>query len=798
MDEKRYNELRAEAQQRAKGYPVFNAVSPYYGADSGMEIGDTFAYINKQATYDNDWKLAKSFYNGLVANTGRGIMGALALIRDWNIDSLKEQGIAYNENTAFEDIANSDVLTPYEVQGRNELEQFGIDFASGAGQLVGQVATTAATGGAGGMAAMGTQIAGNQYLELREQGVSAENARFPSIANALMQAPLERFGLEGILAKLPAKSVLREKAKRIAQGVITEGVTEWLQQYPEEITNLYAKQPGDRNDPKQRGQAWFAALDEFIKNFGEITKEGAYAGLIGGVLGGAGAGANVMFRSVDRQIRKQVHNELLNDTAQRIDNLKKSGVNPDYGRNVINANNPNDKVYVNGETMHQYMQSGNATEIAKNIGVSEAEVAKAAEEGLEVAINRGDFEAAAVKMPDFFQTVQNDVAFEEGGYTLTKAQLEEEQRKLAREIQQDDPVLREQMDDFRMQLQKAGVNKNEIDKVIIALESHARAAYPNEPSRLYIERPLEIQRIVRPQNGEKYFQIKSASERLLEDEQKFSKEIDDFISGKNKNKTVRVMRTPIVMELVGARILPVDISVKNLDKILNKKHAEGIDANIIKQIPKALTDPLMIFDTYDGTNGEERKVVVLDLKDKNGATIVVPFELDVDNKEKSYKMNEVLSAYGKTDSKTKEASTRWIEEQLKSGKLRYINKKRAAAFDNEKLLSLMPYQNNGSFNNIIADEETLRKKRVEAGTFYQSAYHGTPYSFDHFDLGAIGTGEGAQAHGYGLYFAQDKEIAENYKLKLSDAENRRINTFFGEFELTNEGKFGKKRFAKQN
>ena len=289
MDEKRYNELRAEAQQRAKGYPVFNAVSPYYGADSGMEIGDTFAYINKQATYDNDWMLAKGFYNGLVANTGRGIMGALALIRDWNIDSLKERGLAYNENTVFEDIANSDVLTPYDIKGRNELEQLGIDFASGAGQLVGQAATTALTGGAGGMAAMGTQIAGNQYLNLRQRGVSAENARFPSIANALMQAPLERFGLEGILAKVPAKSVLREKAKRIAQAAITEGVTEWLQQYPEEITNLYALQPGDKDDPQQRRKAWFAAGDEFIKNFGDITREGAYAGLIGAMLGGGAA-----------------------------------------------------------------------------------------------------------------------------------------------------------------------------------------------------------------------------------------------------------------------------------------------------------------------------------------------------------------------------------------------------------------------------------------------------------------------------------------------------------------------------
>ena len=48
----------------------------------------------------------------------------------------------------------------------------------------------------------------------------------------------------------------------------------------------------------------------------------------------------------------------------------------------------------------------------------------------------------------------------------------------------------------------------------------------------------------------------------------------------------------------------------------------------MKQIPRALTDPMMIFSTYSGKNGEVRTVIVLELKDKNGATIVVPMELE--------------------------------------------------------------------------------------------------------------------------------------------------------------------------
>ena len=52
-------------------------------------------------------------------------------------------------------------------------------------------------------------------------------------------------------------------------------------------------------------------------------------------------------------------------------------------------------------------------------------------------------------------------------------------------------------------------------------------------------------------------------------------------------------------------------------------------------------------------------------------------------------------------------------------------------------------------------------------TYNQSAWHGSPHDFDTFDLGAIGTGEGNQAHGWGLYFAKKKSVSKNYQKVLS-------------------------------
>lgn len=47
------------------------------------------------------------------------------------------------------------------------------------------------------------------------------------------------------------------------------------------------------------------------------------------------------------------------------------------------------------------------------------------------------------------------------------------------------------------------------------------------------------------------------------------------------------------------------------------------------------------------------------------------------------------------------------------------------------------------------------------------AYHGSPHDFNQFDTSKINTGEGAQAYGHGLYFAENPQVAYDYAQKLS-------------------------------
>ena len=70
------------------------------------------------------------------------------------------------------------------------------------------------------------------------------------------------------------------------------------------------------------------------------------------------------------------------------------------------------------------------------------------------------------------------------------------------------------------------------------------------------------------------------------------------------------------------------------------------------------------------------------------------------------------------------------------------------------------------------------------------AYHGTPHEFDRFDMSKIGTGEGAQAYGYGLYFAENPEVSEGYRKSLSSLhKNKDIEFFYKKSNLLTEIKF---------
>ena len=58
-----------------------------------------------------------------------------------------------------------------------------------------------------------------------------------------------------------------------------------------------------------------------------------------------------------------------------------------------------------------------------------------------------------------------------------------------------------------------------------------------------------------------------------------------------------------------------------------------------------------------------------------------------------------------------------------------------------------------------------------------TAWHGTPWKFNKFDPSKIGTGEGAQVYGKGLYLAGAKPVAVDYQKGLSYVGTASLRTF---------------------
>lgn len=70
-----------------------------------------------------------------------------------------------------------------------------------------------------------------------------------------------------------------------------------------------------------------------------------------------------------------------------------------------------------------------------------------------------------------------------------------------------------------------------------------------------------------------------------------------------------------------------------------------------------------------------------------------------------------------------------------------------------------------------------------------TAYHGSPHDFDKFQMDKIGTGEGAQAYGHGLYFAENEGVARGYRDALAGSrivDGRGVPINGREYEITNE------------
>lgn len=672
---------------------------------------------------ENNWKSITALKNGF-KNVARSGYGAVALLADLGADKkdveLTTESKVFSADTIgrllyavggeklktigteAKRIGGSEIFQPEEVKAETAAGQFYYDLLQNAPQLVAQVGVAISTGGWSAAAFMGSQIAGGQYLDLTEAGVSNDRARAAASVNAVAQSVLEKFGLGKVMgagARAAKMATIGGKLRTVAKTGLTEGITEWIQEYPDAAAEIWAK---NKDLPIHE------QILKFYQEFGEITKRGAYSGAIGAVFGGLGGSVSV---AVERNANRAIQEQAVR-TAEAMKNSK--DVDITASKLVLNQTTE-EKAYVDAETLFTYAQENPNLDVKDTFGIEVSELQAAAVRGEDIEMPMGTYCAAEAQNPGFFQAVSNSVAFEQGGYTEERARNKKALQSAYKKALENDEEFRTTVDTFRSELTEAGLNQKETGDVLAILTSRAMIANPDDPMQYFRDHPVSFKRVVSTPDG-RYMQTKSASEKLLEDENNFAGIVDEYTAGKrNDTKTYNVMTTPLALGLAGGKILPVTIDGSKIKHIFDG-HSDGMTPELLKQIPRAMADPMMILDSYAG-----RKIVVLDLKDKQGSTIIVPMELEVERQSQRYKVNAINNVYGKGGESGTDYNW-FIEHNLKKGRVSYINKEKTAKWLQSPSSDSASRGNDldSLLNNSIPDENALRKRREEMQGYYQT------------------------------------------------------------------------------
>ena len=177
--------------------------------------------------------------------------------------------------------------------------------------------------------------------------------------------------------------------------------------------------------------------------------------------------------------------------------------------------------------------------------------------------------------------------------------------------------------------------------------------------------------------------VSRAEERLREDEKRWNALIDRYdAADKVKWKKEKdgemfpFMDVPLVMMLLDVSFDQVQAYGSFFAHSVNKDHP-GMTLDLLRQLPRKMTDPLMV----TRGNKPDSYVFVVDLKDSNGATVVVPIAINKRLATNHATVNIVNSAFGKTRGKNNNIpSLNWFAKQLDEGTVIYVNKKESAAW----------------------------------------------------------------------------------------------------------------------
>jgi hypothetical protein len=130
-------------------------------------------------------------------------------------------------------------------------------------------------------------------------------------------------------------------------------------------------------------------------------------------------------------------------------------------------------------------------------------------------------------------------------------------------------------------------------------------------------------------------------------------------------------------------------------------------------------------------------------------------------------LKKLVNKFAMSDSPESKSLYKWYSE-LPLGELVPEDTERV-----KEAKELLPYLENLTISaptvtHVMPDGAQLTSEGVQTLMANPRAYHGTPHKVDKFSMDKIGTGEGNQAYGWGLYFAESRMVGIEYRDTLGN------------------------------
>lgn len=620
-------------------------------------------------------------------------------------------------------------------------------------------------------------------------GKAAGLATKTFVRNALHQA----------VVKQSMGQALKSVAKGYAGGISTEVTTEVFQ----EAVNIFGEEYAKRYNG---GEA--ITLDEIRDRLTKIAVTTFQGSLVLGAIGAGPVLTHQIHRVHAARNRQQMFSDLAadmkgNEAVQTAPEIVGAAVQ--HVADKSQASN----IYIDGYAFMQTMQANKVSiEDLRRVAPEIADqIENAARTGGDVVIPTGDY-AVKIAPTDMGEALSMHVRTEEGQLSAAEAvQVDRVVKGMVRDAVNDPEALQQQVNEkldeeykeeakkleeqYRAEFEKypkfkrtearmqakygatvaaqmakrAGIAPSELQNfapTLVMVDAEENRAAQNVQNDQGISEDGAYEQ---EQTG-----ITEAQAKLNAEIKEWERRIDRVASmpRKPRKPVLMLTQTPLAMRLVGAEFRRLYVAPHALDGMFpehrmpknskKNRHPEMI-ADVIKQIPGALADPVAVLKSYNNSY-----VFILELN-ADGKTVIVPVMFEADNDGAT--INKVTSNYGKDD--FGDYITKEVEGK---GNLVYINRQKVdgqhqAAGSN----SLCDAYNRLPDRDSVLTEEDLVNLQKEYPGYYQTSATPTDPLVHNQLMGEQGAGRLSPAESQAL-LEETADIAPEEQILLTSSNLR--------------------------